>query len=124
MAARVENLDAGSLLQYQPHEHTLETLGQCPLDSTPSQIWATPLHQAALFIFIIGCWPRLRWRYGERSYRYLLLEAGQVAQNIGQAAAVWQRPWSAEYDFCDDAIHDLFLLDGVAECALHTLALG
>lgn len=43
--------------------------------------------RAAAVIFILGSISTLQQRYGERGYRYLLLEAGHVAQNVLLSAA-------------------------------------
>ncbi len=39
---------------------------------------------------------RLRWRYRERAYRYALLEAGHIGENVYLAAeaAGWDSVWT------------------------------
>ena len=45
------------------------------------------VRDASLVIFITGLFERSIVKYGERGYRFVLLEAGHVAQNLGCATA-------------------------------------
>lgn len=63
-------------------------------------------------------------KYGQRGYRFALLEAGQVAQNL-TLCAVSQRvgtlPWGG---YLDDDVADLLQIDNVGETIVHCLAIG
>jgi SagB-type dehydrogenase family enzyme len=69
---------------YQPSGHRLEPI--TARDLRPSLAAAahgeTALQQAAAVIVITAVLPRTTARYGERAWRYVLLEAGHVAQNL------------------------------------------
>jgi SagB-type dehydrogenase family enzyme len=55
---------------------------------------------------------RMLWRYVERGYRYLLLDAGHVCQNLYLAAQTIGCVASAVASFIDDDLNKVFGLDG------------
>ena len=79
---------------------------------------------AAAVVLIAAIFGRTRFKYGLRGYRFALLEAGHVAQNVLLAATALGLaavPLGAFYDRRMDA----FLgLDGVNESSLYAIALG
>ncbi len=78
----------------------------------------------AVLILVAAIFGRARFKYGLRSYRFALLEAGHVAQNVLLAAAALGLaavPLGAFYDRRTD---EFLLLDGVNESTLYTIALG
>ena len=88
VVTRVENLSPG-LYSYNPLKHTLEQVIE--RDLTEALIIASPameesIRGACACIMISGVMPRSKFKYGERAYRFILLEAGHVAQNILLAA--------------------------------------
>jgi SagB-type dehydrogenase family enzyme len=79
---------------------------------------------ACAVLVVVADMRRTRCKYGERSYRLALLEAGHVSQNLYLIAAALQIGVVALDGFYDDRVHALLDLDGVAEIALLTFALG
>ena len=67
---------------------------------------------------------RLRWRYRKRAYRYALLEAGHIGQNIYLAATAMGMGACAVGAFYDDAVNALVGVDGMEEAVLYVLAIG
>jgi SagB-type dehydrogenase family enzyme len=78
----------------------------------------------AAVIFIAAVFGRTRFKYGVRGYRFALLEAGHVAQNVLLAATAFGLgavPLGGYYDRLTDG----FLgLDGVNESTLYTVVVG
>ncbi len=67
---------------------------------------------------------RSRWKYGERAYRYVYLDAGHVAQNLALAAVslgLGSCQIAATYD---DEVNDLLGVDGEEESALYLSVVG
>ncbi|MGC9360786.1 MAG: SagB/ThcOx family dehydrogenase [Anaerolineae bacterium] len=70
--------------RYRPDQHA----GEVWLEGDRRQaIWAAgleqePLAQAPMILAINGVYQRTQAKYGERAERYVLLEAGHVAQNV------------------------------------------
>ena len=78
----------------------------------------------AAVIFVAAVFGRTRFKYGVRGYRFALLEAGHVGQNVLLAATAFGLgavPLGGYYDRLTD---DFLGLDGVNESTLYTIALG
>jgi SagB-type dehydrogenase family enzyme len=67
---------------------------------------------------------RMRFKYRDRSYRYGLLEAGHLGQNLYLTAATLGLGACAVGAFHDDGINDLLGVDGREEVAVYLLAAG
>ena len=79
---------------------------------------------SAAELFVAAVFGRTRFKYGIRGYRFALLEAGHVGQNVvltATALGLGAVPLGGYYD----RLTDEFLgLDGVNESTLYTLAVG
>jgi len=67
---------------------------------------------------------RTTWRYGERGYRYMHLDAGHVCQNLYLAAEAIEAGACAIGAFSDDAMNELLGLDGVKQFVIYLAAVG
>jgi len=67
---------------------------------------------------------RMRFRYQDRSYRYALLEAGHIGQNLYLAATSMGLGACSIGAFMDDPINAMLGVDGVEEAAIYMLAVG
>jgi len=84
---RVDGCAPDGLLHVLRGETGLERLWDCPhvLSATfPAQTW---VHEAALVIVIVALVAPYVSRYGERGYRFALLEAGAIAHELETRAA-------------------------------------
>jgi SagB-type dehydrogenase family enzyme len=70
------------------------------------------LQSGAVFLWTAVA-DRMTWRYGERGYRYLHLDAGHVCQNLYLAAQAVGCGACAIAAFDDQAMNDLLGIDGV-----------
>lgn len=87
------------------------------------------LHQAYVadtsVVFVTaGFSERIYPRYGERGYRYMLLEAGHIAQNISLLATAYGLGVLSIGGFVDTAINRLLGLNEITEIALYITAVG
>ena len=82
------------------------------------------LAQAAVCFVLTAIFQRTRWRYRERAYRYVLLEAGHLGQNLYLAASSIGLGACAVGAFLDDKLNDLLGLDGEQEAVLYIIAVG
>lgn len=67
---------------------------------------------------------RMNWRYGERGYRYLFLDAGHICQNLYLLADAIDCGVCAIGAFYDDEINKILKIDGEEEFAIYMAALG
>ncbi|HSM23725.1 MAG TPA: SagB/ThcOx family dehydrogenase [Anaerolineaceae bacterium] len=80
-------------------------------------------NSAVSFIWVVVT-ERMYWRYGERGYRYLHLDAGHVCQNLYLAAEAIDSGVCAIAAFDDDALNNELNLDGENLWAIYVGALG
>jgi len=78
---------------------------------------------SAVFIWS-AIFERSTWKYRERAYRYIYLDAGHIAQNVALAATalgLGNCPIGALFD---DELNTLLGLDGDAESVVYMMAIG
>jgi len=125
VAHDVVGLDSG-LYHYAVQEHELELLRRGDLRGAITQagLWQSFLGQAGVCFVLSAIFQRTRWKYRERTYRYVMLEAGHVGQNLYLAATSMGLGTCAVGAFLDDQLDDLLGLDGEGEAALYILSVG
>lgn len=79
---------------------------------------------ASAIIVLSGVFARSKIKYGERAYRFTLLEAGHVMQNICLAGTVLRLGMCPVGGFVDDHLNDLLAVDGIDEAALYAVTIG
>ena len=67
---------------------------------------------------------RMKWRYGERGYRYLHLDAGHACQNLYLGAGSLDCGVCAIAAFSDDHMNELLGLDGVEQFVMYVATVG
>jgi len=78
---------------------------------------------AVTFIWIAVPY-RMNWRYGERGYRYLYLDAGHVCQNLYLSAEVINCGTCAIAAFLDDEMNQILGLDGKEAFVIYLATVG
>jgi len=133
-ARHVEGLDAG-LYHYDPEDHELDVLGTeaaqgdatAPLTVVdPAQMFVqTDLaEQAAATIFVSARFYRTTFKYGARGYRFILLEAGHLAQNAILLAGSVDAQAAVVGGYFDRDVDRYLGLDGVEESVVYVVMLG
>ncbi|HET7573295.1 MAG TPA: SagB/ThcOx family dehydrogenase [Gaiellaceae bacterium] len=125
VAQRVEGLEPG-VYHLDPARPALERV---PADAVATALAeATPLPElvttAAAVLFLTAVFWRTRVKYGLRGYRFALLEAGHVAQNVLLAATALELPALPLGGFYDARVDELLGVDGVDESVLYGVVLG
>jgi SagB-type dehydrogenase family enzyme len=82
------------------------------------------LGEAQVCFVISGIFQRTRWKYHERTYRYVLLEAGHLGQNLYLAATALGLGVCGIGAFFDDPLNELLGIDGEEEAALYLVTVG
>jgi SagB-type dehydrogenase family enzyme len=85
------------------------------------QAWAA---EASVVLVLSAVCARSTAKYGDRGYRYLLLEAGHVAQNVVLAATGLGLGVVNLGGFLDDELSGLLKLDPESETVLYGAAVG
>jgi SagB-type dehydrogenase family enzyme len=121
----VEGLEPG-LFHYAVDRHGMELLRPGNFAGLFSETTFDPatFSRAAVAFVLTGVFTRAHFKYGERGYRFTLLEAGHVCQNLLLAATSQELGAVAVGGFIDDEVNELLDLDGVDEAALYLVAAG
>jgi SagB-type dehydrogenase family enzyme len=119
------DLDAG-LYHYNPIKESLRFLRSGDLSDVVADTVVQPeiAGQASLIIFITAFFSRSTFKYGERGYRFALLEAGHVAQNINLAAVGLGLGSVNLGGFYDRRVDELLDLDGLTHSTIYLVAIG
>ena len=123
---RVEGLAPGLYL-YRPLTHALSCLRTDPglADAVARVCFGQDFVKAGAVTFLWVAVPyRMNWRYGERGYRYLHLDAGHAGQNLYLAAESIGAGACAVAAFDDDAANALLGLDGERMFLIYVTAVG
>jgi SagB-type dehydrogenase family enzyme len=124
LASEVDGLDPG-VYHYHPLKHRLELLrAGSPRAALAPALVLDSFLEAAAGIVIAGVFWRSRFKYGLRGYRFTLLEAGQVAQNLVLAAAALGLRSCPCGGFYERRLDPLLEVDGVEESALVGVFVG
>ena len=123
---RVEGIKP-SLYYYHPVKHCLILYDDSPEIAT--KIYEGCMFQemipTAAVNFILTAVPyRTVWRYGQRGYRYLYLDAGHIGQNIHLAAEAIDAGACMIGAFLDEAMNDAIGLDGIEEFVIYIASVG
>lgn len=124
VAARcVDGLEPG-LYHFDPLDDVLEVMARGQQAVAPTTPFAEATRTAAAVIVVSAVFWRSRFKYGLRGYRFVLLEAGHVAQNILLAATALGLGAVPLGGFYDRRIDELIGVDGVDESTLYLVCVG
>ncbi len=121
----VESLARG-VYHYHSPTHSLAKLGG---EEEVEKAWSHLLllegmEKASLCFVLSGSMELLKQKYGERGYRFLLLDAGHYAQNLLLAAEALQLAAVCLGGFHDDGLDENLGLAGEAENSLYPVLVG
>jgi SagB-type dehydrogenase family enzyme len=122
----VEGLESGLYL-FLPIEHKISKIKTGAVVS--EKIYSACLDQsfvktsAVTFIWTAVAY-RMKWRYGERGYRYIHLDAGHVCQNLYLSAESMNCGVCAIAAFFDDKLNAVLDIDGDTEFAVYVATVG
>jgi SagB-type dehydrogenase family enzyme len=84
-----------------------------------------PMAKDAAVVFVwTAVVERTKWKYRERGYRYLYLDAGHIGQNLYLAATSLKLGCCTIGAFYDDEVNQLIGVDGQKETAVYLGAVG
>jgi SagB-type dehydrogenase family enzyme len=114
------------IYHYEPRNHELEALknGDFAARLTDIAFGEGHVRDASVAFLITGVYDRLRWKYGERAYRFLCMDAGFLGENIYLACEGLGLAVCALSGFAQDAVEELLGVDGRQELAVLMLTVG
>ena len=125
MANNIENLTQG-IYRYLVDSHELELVrdGDFRREMSRAALGDKMLIQANVVLVLSAIFQRTQRRYRERALRYILFEAGHIAQNTCLIATSIGLGSCAIGAFYDDDMNRLMGFDGREESVLYIVAVG
>lgn len=123
--ARVEGLEAG-LYHYDPEEHCLDLLrtGDAGPEVAAALVQHDLARSAAAIIFVSAVFFRSTFKYGDRGYRFVLLEAGHLVQNVLLTAQELGLATAPIGGYSDRDVDRFLGFDGLSESTVYVVLLG
>lgn len=120
-----DNLPTG-IYHYNVKAHALDVLSQRSFSGPEiGEILNYPFAQkASCAIIMTAVFSRNQMKYGERGYRYILLEAGHIGQNFCLASGALGLECCGFGGTRDTEVESLLEIDGVGESVVYGLLLG
>lgn len=117
---------APDIYHYGVRGHQLEPLHRADkIEDIRRAIFVPEIAQTAALIWVItAIFGRTKIKYGERGYRFALLEAGHLAQNMCLVGSAMKLSTCPIGGYVDDLINGALGVDGVEEAALYMISAG
>lgn len=124
-SACITGLQPG-LYHFNPAGNHLRHLINADLSTAISEAFIQPEIGlgASAIVFLTAVFERSLFKYGDRGYRFILLEAGHVAQNLNLVATGLGLGCLNIGGFFDREIDDLLGIDGVTHSTIYMTAIG
>lgn len=123
---RVEGLEP-CIAHYSPHTHSLSIINSSIDDDYLKKILMiedAQFCEAPLVVLFSSLAQRSTAKYGNRGYRFSLIESGHAAQNLSLSATALGLGSLAWGSYFDDEVGELICADGVSESVVHALLVG
>lgn len=114
------------LYHYAVKSHQLEQLKQGDHSTAIAQaaLGQSMCAEAAAVFVWSAVFQRCKWKYGERAYRYIYLDAGHIAENLALAAVSLNLGSCEIGALYDDQVNAILGVDGSGESVISMAALG
>jgi len=121
----VDDIESG-IYHYSVPDHSLDQL-RC--GDFRAEVARAALDQSmaahANFVFVwTAIFERSKWKYGQRAYRYVYLDAGHLAQNVALGAVALGLGSCQVGALYDLEVNWLLEIDGIQESAIYMTAVG
>jgi len=125
IANNVENLDE-ALYHYNIRTHSLEEVknGDLKEKTAHATLGQKMCASAPVVLVWTAAFKRSKWKYAQRAYRYVYLDAGHIAQNLALSATSIGLGSCQIGAFFDDEINQIVGIDGAEESVLYLTVLG
>src|SRR5205823_557341 len=123
--AYVDELTAG-LYHYNPIKRNIRRLHDQEASETISAalVQSNIASEASLILFITALFERSTFKYGDRGYRFVMVEAGHLAQNVNLVCVGLGLGSINIGGFLDRRVDDFLELDGVTHSTVYLIAIG
>lgn len=124
-ANNVADLEKG-LYHYNIEAHALEELSTVDLGEKMARaaLDQNMCARAPVVFIWTAVFQRSKWKYAERAYRYVYLDAGHIAQNLALSAVSIGMGTCQIGAFYDEEINEILGIDGEKESSIYLSVVG
>jgi SagB-type dehydrogenase family enzyme len=117
---------APGLYHYGIERHELEQLqvGDLRMAAAQAALDQEMVYHANVLFVWTGLFERSKWKYRQRAYRYVYLDAGHIAENLALAAVALGLGSCQIAALYDDEANALLGVDGIEESAVYMSIVG
>lgn len=117
---------SNGLYHYRIAQHALETLrsGEYGNDLAEAAMGQSSCANSSFVFVWTSIFQRTRWKYGDRAYRYIYLDAGHIAENVALTAAAMGVGTCQIAAIFDDEVNEIIGVDGTEESAIYLTTVG
>jgi SagB-type dehydrogenase family enzyme len=121
----VEGIEPG-VYHYAVENHALDQLrtGDFRMDVARAALDQEMAYWANVVFVWTAVTARSKWKYRQRAYRYIYLDAGHIAQNLALGAVALDLGSCQIAALYDDEANALLGVDGVEETTIYMTAVG
>ncbi len=121
----VEDIDPG-IYHYSVEAHELDLLvsGDFRIRVAHAALDQGIAYHANVVFIWTAIFQRSKWKYKQRAYRYVYLDAGHIAQNVALAAVAMNLGSCQVGALYDDEANDLLGVDGIEESVIYMTVIG
>jgi SagB-type dehydrogenase family enzyme len=125
LARAIEGLEPG-IYHFRPHLFDLEFIkaGSFATVLAEAALGQEMIREAQTTFIWAAIVARSTWKYRQRAYRYIYIDAGHIAQNLYLAGTAAGLGVCAVGAFFDDQVNDLIEVDGVEETGVYLACVG
>jgi SagB-type dehydrogenase family enzyme len=125
VAHTVEGIEPG-VYHYNVAEHALDQLktGDFRMEITRAALDQEIAYLADIVFVWTAVFERSKWKYKQRAYRYVYLDAGHIAQNVALGAVALGLGSCQIAALYDDEANALLDVDGVNESTIYMTVVG
>lgn len=125
VANNVRDLGPG-LYHYAVKDHRLEELkpGDLRLPTAGAALGQRICYDAAAVFVWTAVFERSKWKYKQRAYRYIYMDAGHIGENFYLAATALKLGACTVGALFDDDLNALLGVDGIEESGIYMAAVG
>jgi SagB-type dehydrogenase family enzyme len=121
----VEGIESG-VYHYNVERHALDQLkaGGFGVDIARAALDQDMAYRANVVLVWTAIFGRCKWKYRQRAYRYIYLDAGHIAQNVALAAVALGLGSCQIAALYDEEANALLGVDGVEESTIYMTTVG
>ena len=121
----VEELDPG-VYHYNIQNHYLELLkeGDYAVETAKAALGQRMCAEAPVVFIWTAIFQRMKWKYGQRAYRYIYLDAGHIAENLALNATSLGLGSCQIGALYDNEVNQIIDVDGTEESVIYMSVVG